>query len=199
MRRKSVKWVIALGILLFFTVFSGRGASAEVEKPTEVGNGEHTFEKLNPDKVTTKWNDSYLFSSREDALKELEALKKRLEEINETFRPEFENLSGPVLLDYLETDKEFSKSLEVLYIYAYTQNSKNMNDEFFASLLADSQDLVTKYSTSPTAVLHQLDQKIIYPHYDFKHLTEKYFEIGMKLRACLKIQPDLTIGIGLHI
>jgi len=30
-------------------------------------------------------------------------------------------------------------------------------------------------------VLHQLDQKIIYPHYDFKHLKEKYFEIGMKL------------------
>ena len=30
-------------------------------------------------------------------------------------------------------------------------------------------------------VLHQLDQKIIYSHYDFKHLTEKYFEIGMKL------------------
>jgi len=148
MRRKSVKWVIALGILLFFTVFSGRGASAEVEKSIEVGNGEHTFEKLNPDKVTTKWNDSYLFSSREDALKELEALKKRSEEINETFRPEFENLSGPVLLDYLETDKEFSKSLEVLYIYAYTQNSKNMNDEFFASLLADSQDLVTKYRKS---------------------------------------------------
>ncbi|MHB8102408.1 MAG: M3 family oligoendopeptidase [Methanosarcina sp.] len=148
MRRKSVKWVIALGILLFFTVFSGRGASAEVEKSTDVGNGEHTFEKLSPDKVTTKWNDSYLFSSGEDALKELEALKKRSEEINETFRPEFENLSGPVLLDYLETDKEFSKSLEVLYIYAYTQNSKNMNDEFFASLLADSQDLVTKYRKS---------------------------------------------------
>ena len=31
------------------------------------------------------------------------------------------------------------------------------------------------------AVLHQLDQKITYPHHDFKHLTEKYFEIGMKL------------------
>ena len=36
------------------------------------------------------------------------------------------------------------------------------------------------------AVLHQLDQKIIYPHYDFKHLTEKYFEIGMKLRNDFK-------------
>src|SRR5665647_3075101 len=33
----------------------------------------------------------------------------------------------------------------------------------------------------PISVLHQLDQKIIYPHHDFKHLTEKYFEIGMKL------------------
>ena len=32
-----------------------------------------------------------------------------------------------------------------------------------------------------SSVLHQLDQKIIYPNYDFKHLTEKYFEIGMKL------------------
>jgi len=32
-----------------------------------------------------------------------------------------------------------------------------------------------------TTVLHQLDQKIIHLHYDFKHLTEKYFEIGMKL------------------
>ena len=37
-----------------------------------------------------------------------------------------------------------------------------------------------KYRITVT-VLHQLDQKIIYPHYDFKHLTEKYFEIGMKL------------------
>src|SRR5450759_3233709 len=36
-------------------------------------------------------------------------------------------------------------------------------------------------TSQPLEVLHQLDQKIIYPHYDFKHLTEKYFEIGMKL------------------
>ena len=28
------------------------------------------------------------------------------------------------------------------------------------------------FSTCISAVLHQLDQKIIYPHYDFKHLTE---------------------------
>ena len=27
-------------------------------------------------------------------------------------------------------------------------------------------------ASEPNPVLHQLDQKIIYPHYDFKHLTE---------------------------
>ena len=36
-----------------------------------------------------------------------------------------------------------------------------------------------------TTVFHQLDQKIIYPHHDFKHLTEKHFEIGMKLNDFL--------------
>ena len=42
-------------------------------------------------------------------------------------------------------------------------------------------DGVSRGLSPVNAVLHQLDQKIIYPHYDFKHLTEKYFEIGMKL------------------
>ncbi len=55
------------------------------------------------------------------------------------------NLSGPILLDYLETEKEFLKPLEVLYTYAFTQNSKNVNDPFFISLLADSQNLSTDY------------------------------------------------------
>ncbi|WP_440948655.1 M3 family oligoendopeptidase [Methanosarcina sp. T3] len=103
------------------------------------------FKELNPDEVTTEWNDSYLFNSREDALEKLEALKKSSEEINETFRPEFERLSGSVLLDYLETEKDFSRSTDVLYIYAYTQFSKNVNDQFFISLLEGSQNLITEH------------------------------------------------------
>lgn len=154
MRYKSVKGLVALGIvkglitlglLLFFSTFSECGASAEVTNFSETLNQEQPFQKLNPDEVTTEWNDTYLFSSKEDALKELETLKKKPEEINATFRPEFENLSGPVLLDYLNADKEFSKSVEVLYVYAYTQLSKNVSDPFFASLLTDSQDLLTEY------------------------------------------------------
>jgi len=42
-------------------------------------------------------------------------------------------------------------------------------------------------------VLHQLDQKIIYPHYDFKHLTERYFEIGMKLRNDETIISSISV------
>lgn len=101
--------------------------------------------ELNTDEVTTKWNNSYLFSSREDALEKLGSLKKKSEEMNRTFRQEFERLSGPVLLNYLETEKEFSRAIDVLYIYGYTQLSKNVNDKFFISLLAESQDLITEY------------------------------------------------------
>jgi oligoendopeptidase F len=154
MRRESIKelialrafkWLITVGIILFFAVFSVSGVSAKTGNFSEIAGVEQTFEELNPDEVTTEWNYTYLFNSREDALKELESLKKRSEEINETFRPEFDNLTGPVLLDYLDADKEFSKSLEVLYVYAYTQLSKNVSDPFFASILMDSQNLVTEY------------------------------------------------------
>lgn len=154
MKRKSTKELIApgtlkglitLGILLFFIVFSGFVACAKADNSSEITSVDQTFKELNPDEVTTEWNDAYLFSSKEDALKELESLKKRSEEINETFRPEFKNLSGPVLLDYLEAKKELSKSLDILYIYAYTQLSKNVNDQFFSSLLEDTQDLATEH------------------------------------------------------
>ena len=145
MRWKSVKWIIALGVLLFFTVSSGRGASEDIEKSSENINGEYAFEKLDPNKVTTTWNSTYLFGSKEDASKELESLKQKSEEMNKTFRPKFENLSGPVLLNFLETEKEFSRSVSVVYIYAYTQLSKNVNDQAFASLLENSQGLITEH------------------------------------------------------
>ena len=118
--------------------------------------------ELNTDEVTTKWNNSYLFSSREDALEKLGSLKKKSEEMNRTFRQEFERLSGPVLLNYLETEKEFSRAIDVLYIYGYTQLSKNVNDKFFISLLAESQDLITedkKASSFATVKLTSLNKE----------------------------------------
>lgn len=121
-----------------------------------------TNKELNTDEVTTEWNNFYLFSSREDALEKLGSLKKKSEEMNRTFRQEFERLSGPVLLNYLETEKEFSRAIDVLYIYAYTQLSKNVNDKFFISLLAESQDLITedkKASSFATVKLTSLNKE----------------------------------------
>jgi len=155
-----VKGLVTLAVLMFFGIFSGFEATAKTDQPVESeGN---MLEKLNQDKVTTEWNDSYLFKSKEDALKELEVLKNRSEEINQTFRPEFENLSGPALLNYIEAEKEFSRSAEVLYIYAYTQLSKNVNDPSFASLLGETQNLITEYKKAnafSTVKLTSLDKE----------------------------------------
>lgn len=147
MKREFFTWVAILGISLLFFILPGSGVPVEAEAgiPSGTTIEESEFEEINPDEITTAWDNSYLFSSREAAQEELERLKQRSVEISETFRPEFEELSGPVLLDYIETEKEFSKSLDVLYIYAYTQLSKNVNDQFFSSLLADTQDLATEH------------------------------------------------------
>ena len=145
MGRKLIKRFSSLGVLLIFSVFSGRGDSEKVKKSSGNRGESHMLKELNLDEVTTEWNNSYLFSSREDALEKLGALKKSSEEINETYRPEFENLSGTALIKYLEAEKEFSRSIDILYTYAYTQLTKNVNDKFFISLLSDSQDLITEY------------------------------------------------------
>ena len=55
---------------------------------------------------------------------------------------------------------------------------ENMSGRFGKNLSKQKDFWVEFFANT---VLHQLDQKIIYPHYDFKHLTEMYFEIGMKL------------------
>jgi len=119
MGRKLIERFSSLGVLLIFSVFSGHGTSKKVDKSSGNRGESHMFKELNLDEVTTEWNNSYLFSSREDALEKLGALKK--------------------------AEKEFSRSIDILYTYAYTQLSKNVNDKFFISLLSDTQDLITEY------------------------------------------------------
>ena len=58
----------------------------------------------------------------------------------------FGNLTGRVLLDYIGSDENFSKSMGVLYAYANAQNSLNVNDEFFQAFLSDVQNLSTEYT-----------------------------------------------------
>jgi oligoendopeptidase F len=51
-----------------------------------------------------------------------------------------------VLLYYIESDENFSKSLSVLYAYANAENSLNVNDEFFQAFLFDVRNLSTEYT-----------------------------------------------------
>src|SRR5665647_647009 len=78
-------------------------------------------------------------------------------------------------LIFLSTPAGSCSSLIIFRIVSLNSQSSRI---ILCPLQASSPSHLKMYLTS---VLHQLDQKIIYPHYDFKHLTEKYFEIGMKL------------------
>ena len=74
-----------------------------------------------------------------------------------------------------EANYSYQEFLNVL-IHAATSSTNSLE-----SASNDLRSKIPNIRIPSAAVLHQLDQKIIYPHYDFKHLTEKYFEIGMKL------------------
>lgn len=101
---------------------------------------------LNRSEITTSWDLSDLFKDRETATAEFERLQKKSQEINATFRPRFESLNGPTLLEYIEEDENFSRNLSVVWAYASGQNSLNVNDKFFENFISDAQNLYTEHS-----------------------------------------------------
>lgn len=101
---------------------------------------------LNRDEITTSWNLSFLFKDRDAATAEFGKLQAQLQEMNATFKPRFENLTGPTLLEYIKEDEDFSKNLSILMAYANAENSLNVNDEFFEKFISDVQNLITDYS-----------------------------------------------------
>ncbi|MDD1751039.1 MAG: M3 family oligoendopeptidase [Methanothrix sp.] len=101
---------------------------------------------LNRSEITTSWNLSILFKDRETATAEFERLQKKSQEINATFRPRFENLTGKALLEFIEENKNFSRNLSVVMAYVYAQNSLNVNDKFFENFISDVQNLYTAHA-----------------------------------------------------
>jgi oligoendopeptidase F len=152
MKQKIIAESIAIVLIALVVAFSG----CIEEKAPEPTSETFALEELNVSNVTTTWNLTFLFSSREEALAEFEEIKLRSEYINETYRPKFDTLTGTVLLDYLEDEKKFFKSLDVLWIYAYAQHSLNVNDEFFETFLSDIQDLATEHDTATSFVTLKL-------------------------------------------
>lgn len=108
--------------------------------------GNVTARGLDVNKVTTSWNLSFLYKDKDAAVAEYQRRNLTSDQINQTFRPKFDNLTGTVLLNYIQSDENISKSLNVLYAYANAQNSLNVNDKFFQAFLSDVQNLSTEYT-----------------------------------------------------
>jgi len=128
--------IISALVVFSVLVMSGSGFSSSPEKEPEA---------MNRSEITTSWNLSSLFQDREAASEEYKRLEDLSKEISVTFRPRFQNLTGPVLLEYIEADKNFSKRLNVIYAYVSAQNSLNVNEEFYETLLSDLQNLSTDH------------------------------------------------------
>ncbi len=101
--------------------------------------------QLDVEKVTTCWNLSFLFENGDEATEEFDRLKQEAENINQTYRPAFEELNGSVLLGYLEDEKNLSVSLDLLSTYVYAKNRLNVNDEFFETFISEIQTFYTDY------------------------------------------------------
>ncbi len=100
---------------------------------------------LDISKITTSWNLSFLYQNKDAATAELGRMRIETSEMNRTYRPLFINLTGALLLDYIQREENFSKSLDILSAYATAQNSLDVNDKFFEDLLSDVQNLSTEH------------------------------------------------------
>ena len=139
--------ITLVGIIAVISMAAATILAAPVEaaQPSNIPE-DIVSQNLNASNVTTSWDLSFLYRDKDAAKAEYQKLNLSCQQINQSFRPKFDNLTGTALLDYIESDKNFSKSLNVLYAYATAQNSLNVNDELFQVFLSDVQNLYTEYT-----------------------------------------------------
>ena len=134
-----------VGIAVILSAFTAAIlAPVEADQPSNA-TGNIATQSLDASKITTTWNLSFLYKDKDAAKAEYQKLSLAIEQVNQTFRPRFNNLTGTVLLDYIQNDENFSKSLNVLSAYANAQKSLDVNDIFFQEFLSDVQNLSTEY------------------------------------------------------
>ncbi len=142
-----MNYITLVGVVAVMSVATAAVlASLADADPSLNATENNTSQSLDVRNVTTSWDLSFLYKDKDAAKAEYQRLNQSIEQINQTFRPKFENLTGSVLLDYIGSDENFSKSMNVLYAYANAENSLNVNDEFFQGFLSDVQNLSTEYT-----------------------------------------------------
>ena len=150
-----MKGIILAGIFVAAVIFVfaplGAGAQPADEEAMEEAIEQATepvtepAPQLDVEKVTSSWNLTFLYENRDEATAEFARLKQDAEDINQTYRPAFEELDGTVLLGYLEDEKNLSVSIDLLSSYVYAENSLNVNDEFFETFISEIQTFYADY------------------------------------------------------
>ncbi|HPJ84391.1 MAG TPA: peptidase [Methanothrix sp.] len=150
-----MKGIILAGIFVAAVIFVfaplGAGAQPADEEAMEEAIEQATepvtepAPQLDVEKVTTSWNLTFLYENRDEGTLEFDRLKQDAENINQTYRPAFEELDGTVLLGYLEDEKNLSISIDLLSSYVYAENSLNVNDEFFETFISEIQTFYADY------------------------------------------------------
>lgn len=143
----AVLAVAVLALAVASGIFAPLAASGNASVPASAaGSANASAQSLDLSKVTTSWDLSFLFKDRDAAKAEYQRLNLTSEEVNRTLRPRFDNLTGKVTLEYIQSEDNFSKSLSVLYAYTNAQNSLNVNDKFFETFLSDVQNLSAEHA-----------------------------------------------------
>ena len=142
-----MNYIALVGVFAVMSVVAATVLAFSADATPSLNASENnTSQSLDVRNVTTSWDLSFLYKDKDAAKRECQRLNLSIEKINQTFRPQFDNLTGSVLLDYIESNENFSKSIGVLYAYANAENSLNVNDEFFQAFLSDVQNLSTEYT-----------------------------------------------------
>jgi oligoendopeptidase F len=135
--------VIIIAAAIFLMAPLGGGAQSVDQRASE--DASEGANQLDETKITTSWDLSFLFEDKDGARVEFDRIKLQAERINETYRPAFEELNGPVLLGFIEDEKSLSISLDLLSTYVYAQNSLNVNDDFFETFISEIQTFYADY------------------------------------------------------
>jgi oligoendopeptidase F len=100
-----MNYLALIGLIAGLSAISSAALAAAAESvPAINDSGNVTDQKLDASLVTNSWNLSTLYKDKEVAVAEYQRLDLACRQINLSFRHRFDNLTGPVLLDYIEKD-----------------------------------------------------------------------------------------------
>lgn len=97
-----MNFIALVGMIAVISVAAATILAVPLEAaPSLNTSGNITSQSLNVSNITTSWDLSFLYQDKTQAKAEYQRQNLAYEQINQTFRPKFANLTGTVLLDYL--------------------------------------------------------------------------------------------------